>query len=305
VKASASAPGKVILFGEHFVVHGNPAIVSSISLRAAAVAETIPGKGVKLEHFEEENPAVLASRYVLEKLKKQQGVRLIISSEIPQSVGLGSSAAVSVAAAAATMKLLQGEIDSSLVLEAAHEGEKLIHYTPSGIDTSVATFGGAGIYTKDAGYRKLDLKLEYILIVNTGKPRRTGDLVRKVKVFREKNPERFEKILVEAGEIVLEALDCLKALDLERLGKLMNRNHELLRSIGVSSPELEEAVAACLRAGAYGAKLTGAGGGGCAIAIADYDEIDRVKQKLGERFSVVKARLMVDGVRAEPSINSP
>ena len=305
MKAAASAPGKVILFGEHFVVHGNPAIVSSISLRAKVEAEKIPEEHVKLEGFEEDNPAIVASRYVLGKLRRQHGLKLRIFSEIPQSVGLGSSAAVSVAAAAATMKLCLNEIDLPLVLEAAHEGEKIIHYTPSGIDTSVATFGGGGVYSRAEGYRRLDLKLEYVLIVNTGKLRRTGDLVRKVKAFQEKNPEKFRQILASAGGIVSEAIDHLKSLDLESLGKLMNKNQELLRTIGVSSPEIEEAVAACLDAGAYGAKLTGAGGGGCVIAVADYDKLDQMREKLEGKFSVVKARLMVEGVRAEPSISSP
>jgi len=300
LRASASAPGKVILFGEHFVVYGNPAIVSSIGLRAAVTAETASVEAVELESAEAENPAVIASRHILAKLGGERGIRLRISSEIPQNVGLGSSAAVSVAAAAATMMLLRGEMDLDLVLEAAQEGERVIHYTPSGIDTSVATFGGAGVYTRETGYRRLDLGLKHLLIVDTGGRRRTGDLVRRVRIFSEENPERFRALLEEAAGIVSEALDCLKSLDLERLGGLMNRNQELLRAIGVSSPEIEGAVEACLRAGAYGAKLTGAGGGGCVIAVTDYDNLDRVARALEGRFSVVKARLMVEGVRAEP-----
>ena len=305
-KAAASAPGKVILFGEHFVVHGTPAIVSSISLRAKVEASKISEEAVLLEGFGDENPAVIASKYILRKTGCRTGLSLRISSEIPQSVGLGSSAAVAVASAAAALMACSKALDSSLVLEAAHEGEKVVHYTPSGIDTSVATYGGAGVFSRDEGYTRVDFDLEYLLILNTGKLRRTGDLVRKVKEFADKNPNRFKEISEEASRIVQEALEALEKGDLPYLGKLMNRNQALLREIGVSSPELEDAISALLKAGAYGAKLTGAGGGGCAIAIADYASLDEIIHKLSvSGYSVIKARLVVEGVRAEPLSSPP
>lgn len=300
----ASAPGKAILFGEHFVVYGNPAIVSSINLRAKVAASRAQEVGVKLEDGSRENPAVRSASYILEKLGQGGGITLRISSEIPQSVGLGSSAAVAVASAAASLKLCLDELDLNLVLEAAHEGEKIIHYTPSGIDTSIATFGGAGIYTRSEGYRRLDLKLEEILIVNTGRQRRTGDLVKSVRDFREKDPKRFKELLEESKRIVEESIDHLKAHEIEPLGRLMTRNQELLRIIGVSSPEIELAVDACLKAGAYGAKLTGAGGGGCVIAVADYDKLDLLAKKLTTFPQVFRARLGVEGVRIEPQVGS-
>ena len=302
---TASAPGKVILFGEHFVVYGNPAIVSSIDLRARVTASSSREEGVTLEEWPQENPAVRSANYVLEKLRRKGGINLKISSEIPQSVGLGSSAAIAVASAAATLKLCSDKLDLKLILEAAHEGEKVIHYTPSGIDTSIATFGGAGTYTRSEGYRKLDFGLEEILIVNTGRQRRTGDLVRRVKEFREKDPKRFEELLEESKRIVEESVDRLKAHEIEPLGKLMIRNQELLRAIGVSAPEIEQAVDACMSAGAYGAKLTGAGGGGCVIAVADYDKLDLLVEKLSKYFQVFRARLRVEGVRIEPQAGNP
>ncbi|HDD43227.1 MAG: mevalonate kinase [Thaumarchaeota archaeon] len=300
MSVTASAPGKVILFGEHFVVYGNPAIVSSIDLRARVTASSSREEGVTLEGWPQENPAVRSASYILEKLRWKGGISLKTSSEIPQSVGLGSSAAIAVASAAAALKLCSDKLDLKLVLEAAHEGEKIIHYTPSGIDTSIAAFGGAGTYTRSEGYRELDFRLEEILIVNTGRQRRTGDLVRRVKEFREKDPKRFEELLEESKRIVEESVDHLKAHEVEPLGKLMIRNQELLRAIGVSAPEIERAVDACMSAGAYGAKLTGAGGGGCVIAVADYDKLDLLAEKLGKYFQVFRARLRVEGVRIEP-----
>ncbi len=300
MSATASAPGKVILFGEHFVVYGNPAIVSSISLRARSTAFKSFGDEVKLEDGSRDNPSVRSATYVLEKLGQSGGITLRISSEIPESVGLGSSASVAAASAAATLKLYSDRLDLPLILEAAHEGERIIHYTPSGIDTSVAVFGGAGTYTKLEGYRRLDLGLEELLVVNTGKKRRTGDLVRRVREFGEKNPERFESFLEESKRIVEAALDHLKSQNLEALGLLMRRNQELLKAVGVSSQEIDDVVEACLRLGAYGAKLTGAGGGGCVIAIADYDKLDSLVKELGRRFQVFKMRLGVEGVKIEP-----
>lgn len=296
----ASAPGKVILFGEHFVVHGNPAIVSAINLRAKVEVAEAEGDVISLEGFIGDNPATSTASYLVKKLGYDRGLGLRIFSQIPQSVGLGSSAAIAVASAAATLQLIIGEIDRRLLLEAAYEGEKVAHYMPSGIDTSVAAFGGAGTYTRSRGYEKVDMRLEELLVINTGKLRKTGDLVRRVREFGEKDPKRFGEIIDEAAGIVDEALRALRVPDLEFVGRLMNRNQELLRVIGVSSREIEEVIEECLRLGAYGAKLTGAGGGGCVIAIADEEQMEKIAEKLGERFSVMKLRLMAEGVTIEP-----
>ncbi|MEM4829184.1 MAG: mevalonate kinase [Nitrososphaerota archaeon] len=299
MRAAASAPGKVILFGEHFVVHGAPALVASIDLRAAAIVERAESGGVRLSDGSKDNPAVKAVEHVLRRLGASASLIIEIESRIPQSVGLGSSAALAASSSAAALHLLAGRLDLNLILESSHEGEKIIHYMPSGIDTSIATFGGIGVYARSSGYKKLDIALEEILVVNTGMRRRTGDMVLRVRGFAEREPERFKQLLDEAGRIIEEGLDALRSRDLERLGMLMSRNQELLRVVGVSSPELEEAIAMCLDAGAYGAKLTGAGGGGCVIAAADPDKMDEIISRISGRFEVFRVRLGVEGVRVE------
>jgi len=298
MKARASAPGKVILFGEHFVVYDKPAIVSAIGLRAYVEAMK-SDRGIILDGWSGENPAVKASAYVIDQLGYSGGLNLRIRSSIPQSVGLGSSASVSVASAAATCLLLKGELDLELIRRAAHLGESLVHYRPSGIDTTIATYGGGGIYTRSEGFRGMSLNLDEILIINTGKARRTGDLVKRVKEFRDAHGEEFEKILEDAEGIIWEAVDALKARDLELIGRLMLRNQELLRRVGVSSKEIEDIIELCMRFGALGAKLTGAGGGGCVIAVAEDEKIPQLMEALGRRFEVMRCELMAEGVRED------
>jgi len=299
MRCSASAPGKIILFGEHFVVYNKPAIVTAIGLRARVDAEKIEEREVKLRRGRRDNPAVRAAEYLIERIGGENGVLLDISSEIPPSVGLGSSASISVASAAATALLLTGELNLELILEAAVEGERRVHYNPSGIDTAIATYGGGGVYRRSRGFRKLEIGLEKILVIDTGRERRTGEMVRRVKFFADKNPDRFEALLQEAENLVEEAEDALIEGDVKKTGLLMNRNQELLREVGVSSPEIEEAVSLSLKAGAYGAKLTGGGGGGCVIAVAEEDSLGLVASKISERFRVFVPELMVEGVRVE------
>ena len=298
MKACASAPGKVILFGEHFVVYDKPALVSAIGLRAYAEVER-SGRGIILDGWTGENPAIRASAYIAEELEYSGGINLRIWSSIPQSVGLGSSASVSVASAAATSLLLKGELDLELIMRAAHIGESLVHYRPSGIDTTIATYGGGGIYTRSKGFKSMDFNMDEILIINTGKARRTGDLVKKVKEFKDAHGEEFKKILEDAEQIIWEAVDALKARDVESIGKLMLRNQELLRKVGVSSKEIEDVIELCMKSGAFGAKLTGAGGGGCVIAVAEEGKINLLMENLGKSFEVMRCELMAKGVRED------
>ena len=298
MKACASAPGKVILFGEHFVVYDKPALVSAIGLRAYAEVGR-SDRGIILDGWTGENPAIRASAYIAEELEYPGGINLRIWSSIPQSVGLGSSASVSVASAAATSLLLKGELDLELIMRAAHIGESLVHYRPSGIDTTIATYGGGGIYTRSKGFKSMDFNLDEILIINTGKARRTGDLVKKVKEFKDAHGEEFEKILEDAEQIIWEAVDALRARDVESIGKLMLRNQELLRKVGVSSKEIEDVIELCMKSGAFGAKLTGAGGGGCVIAVAEEGKINLLMENLGKSFEVMRCELMAKGVRED------
>jgi len=299
-KAATSAPGKVILFGEHFVVYDKPAIVSAIHLRARVEAWIHDHPGVWVGNRRLLNhPASRAMEYVFEKTGNTLGVRLKISSGIPSSVGLGSSASISVASAGTASLITLGRIDKELVRIAAIEGEKIVHFNPSGIDTSIALYGGGGLYTRSRGFTPIVIPLKKILIIDTGKTRRTGEMVKRVREFMEKNKERFNDILGREEELIGEVIDAFRGLDLERLGRLMLENQNLLREVGVSSLEIEEAVKLALNAGAYGAKLTGAGGGGCVICLAEEDKIQEISKIISRRFKVYLAGLSAEGLREE------
>ncbi|MCS7125435.1 MAG: mevalonate kinase [Aigarchaeota archaeon] len=299
-KAAASAPGKVILFGEHFVVYDNPAIVSAINLRARVEVSTYDRRGVWLRDRKVVNhPAVRAAEYIIQNKGFSKGLNINIFSDIPPKVGLGSSASVSIASAAAASLIIQGRIDRELIAAAGFEGERIVHHNPSGIDTCIALNGGVGIYRRSKGFTKIHIPLETILIIDTGRMRNTGEMVKKVREYMENNRERFNEILVDAEELVNIVLDMFKNGDLEGVGKLMLRNQALLREVGVSSDEIEEAVRLALKSGAYGAKLTGAGGGGCVICLVDEDKIERVYLNISNRFKVYTVRLSAEGVKEE------
>lgn len=299
-KAASSAPGKVILFGEHFVVYDKPAIVSAINLRARVEAWRYEKPGVWIGYrMLVDHPSTRAVEYVLEKTGFMSGIKLKILSKIPASVGLGSSASVSVASAASASLISLGRIERELVEKAALEGEKIVHVNPSGIDTTIALRGGSGIYRRSRGFSSIDIPLKKILIIDTGKTRRTGEMVNRVREFSEKNKDRFSEILSREEELINEVLDAFKSLDFEKIGELMLVNQSLLREVGVSSNEIEEAIKLALDAGAYGAKLTGAGGGGCVICLVDEDKFEKVSKSISNKFKVYLTELSAEGLREE------
>ncbi|MBS7632692.1 mevalonate kinase [Candidatus Bathyarchaeota archaeon] len=324
---TASAPAKVILFGEHFVVYGEPAIVLAIDKRVYAKAEKRVDKILHLNSAnlaleatiengvfttEKGNPKEAKLRFepvktavakVLAKHGAAVGIDLEISSEVPVGAGLGSSAAVIASTTAAVSTLLNVNISREDIFRITFEAEKIVHGTPSGVDPAIATFGGTLLFQMDTGFRPLDIKSEISLVIgNTGVERSTRVQVEKVRAVKEKYPQVVEPMLRSAREIVLRAVEALKKDDLETVGELMNINHSLLRGVGVSDDSLEWLINAATKAGALGAKLTGAGGGGCMIALSRKDKLEQVTEAIqragGNPFI---ARKTDEGVRIEQS----
>ena len=167
-----------------------------------------------------------------------------------------------------------------------------MHGTPSGIDPAISTFGGTLLFQMDTGFKPLDVKMDIPLIIgDTGVERSTRVQVEKVRDINERYPRVVEPIMRAAREIVLKAIESLKENSLETLGDLMNINHALLYGVGVSDESLEWLINAARKAGALGAKLTGAGGGGCMIALAKNERIPQVVeaiQRAGGRPFIAK-----------------
>lgn len=305
----ARAPAKVILFGEHWVVHGGRALASAIGLYSSVYAEPLR-EGVIVESrnlgvMED----VLKSCRVFCNLKRSfeyiaNGVmwpaRIVVNSEIPVGAGLGSSAAVAVSASAAYACVGGRDVTPELVSNAAYESEKLVHGTPSGVDNTVSAFGGFLLYRRGEGFKAIhvgSLNDVTLLVIDTGVIRSTAKAVSLFSSRLKRLNSIGQDLLRLAEGIVEEALRAVRKGDAVMLGELMDVAHGLLNAMGVSHIELEKAVHAARANGALGAKLTGAGMGGSAIALVEKERAAAVAENLRRLgFRVYSGALGVRGV---------
>jgi len=298
----AVSPAKVILFGEHFVVSGNPALSMSVDLPTVVTAEKQPGDCISVEseglhvsasfsHTGEKitssgsnaervlRPVYEAANYTLRELgMASESLRITVKSTVPIGMGLGSSAATAVGTVSALTTLLNKSWSKERVFEAAYSMERLVHGHPSGVDQATVTYGGLLRYRQGKLDRSITTATPPPLIIgSTGKPRSTGAFVGKVTRLRQNRPGEYAKLASQALAICDKAEGAIQDGNLSVLGSLMNQNQTLLESVGVSCPELERLITAAISAGAFGAKLTGGGGGGCMIALADTTRSNQVE----------------------------
>ncbi len=300
----ATAPGKAILFGEHSVVYRGPAVVLAIDRRARVVAEKrgddriffdaldlgfsgyfegetyVPVQG-EIQQGRRLQALLVSTRCTMEHLDLKSGLNLTVRSRIPIAAGLGSSAAICVATVAAVGELLGGGLSMEEVCDLAFEGEKVVHGTPSGVDNNISTYGGILRYERGKGIDRFELDSNLPFVIGNSRRRRsTRRLVSRVRALRERTPEIVEQVIEAMVQVSESGLAALKDVNLHRLGDLMNVNHGLLVSLGVSIAKLDLMVHASRVAGAYGAKLTGAGGGGCMIALSDISNLENVSRAI-------------------------
>jgi mevalonate kinase len=214
------------------------------------------------------------------------GLNLKVRSMIPIAVGLGSSAAICVATVSSVECLFDAGLKLDEISQLAFEGETIIHGKPSGVDNNVSTYGGIMSYNRENGItrHRLDQHIPFI-IGNTKKKRSTKKMVENVAALKKRNPVEMDEIFNVMGLIAESGLEALKKGNIQRIGDLMDLNHGFLSAIGVSTMKLEILCHTSRNNGALGAKLTGAGGGGCMIALSEEAYIPDIERAIRRRKS--------------------
>ncbi len=295
--------GKVILFNEHFVVYGIPAIASAIDKKTVAEVKKCKGEEFIIHDNREATPGYKEEKIEQQKesiirMKKAIGIKdcieIWLSGDLKAASGVGASAASCVAIARAISDEFGLGLNDEKINEIAFEGEKAYHGNPSGIDNTCATFGGLVWFEKGKGIDRLRIgKPIEIVMGDTGIVANTKKAVEGVKRRREKYKEKYDEIFNYAKEIVYEAKKALMEMNLKRVGELMNKNHDLLKQIEVSCKELDELVNIALENGAYGAKMTGGGLGGYMVALTPGKELQEKVAKAikKEGFYALKTKI--------------
>lgn len=295
MKARAWAPGKVIILGEHFVVHDSYAIAAAIDRGITATAE--PSDGIEiLSGVRGTRPIRLAVRELLKRVG-EKGVRVRLKSNLPTGAGLGSSSASAVASLKAVSELY-GYDDEKGLWELAMGSERMVHRNPSGIDVNVSLNGGVLLYRVGEGSKRLKPKgaLE-LVVIYSGVRKRTAEMIKRFSVMKEWAPRYFEALVSSCSDIVLSARKYVERCDYRSLAIYMNVFHALLSRMGVSSRALDKVVELALKEGALGAKLTGGGGGGSVVAVSEDAEglVERVRR---HGYIAFKVDLPIGGVRS-------
>ncbi|MFH1978451.1 MAG: mevalonate kinase [Candidatus Aenigmatarchaeota archaeon] len=300
--------GKVILFGEHFVVHGVPSIASAINSKTTAIAIKKEGSGFELEDKRPEIPGYKKEKFeqqadsnnkILQKVGinvEETGLKIVLGGDLVAASGVGSSAASCAAIARALSEEFNLNLDDEKINEIAYEGEKGYHGTPSGIDNTAATYGSLIWFVKGTPPVMDRIKTEKPMLIvmgNTGIVANTKAAVAGVAERKEKNPEKYNQIFDQAKALVQEARTALEEGDSQKVGKLMDDNHKLLQDIGVSSPELDMLVALAKENGAIGAKMTGGGLGGYMVALVPDEETqEKISSIMEEKgFKTIKTSI--------------
>jgi len=299
---------KIILFGDHFAVYGIPVI-------AAAIDKYVEIKAEKIN----ENDIIFDDKIFHERISKKNNpnhinnklfdamfsdlnlnrVKFTISGTAIPKAGMGYSAAFNVALARAVSGYLKLNWSNQEINKISYKGECVSHGTSSGIDNACATYKSLLWFEKKLEKKEdkivpLKIKTELVLVLGDSKiAHNTKKIISSVKRRAKKDSDKFGKILAEANEIVLEAKKSLEEKDLEKIGFLMNKNHKLLKQIGVSCPELEKLIDIVLANKALGAKITGAGDGGLIVALCENEKRQELLAKEIEKegFGAIKIKL--------------
>ncbi len=314
---TASAPGKIILFGEHAVVYGHPALAvpvtqvqatadvttdlatdaeankpikkdlgeknwhSRIFIEAPDIGLFFPLEALLLDQTPHPLAAVIINVFQFLGITSHPALKIRVTSTIPIASGLGSGAAVSVAMIRALSAHFGHTLDNEQINALAYETEKLHHGTPSGIDNTVITYARPVYFVKGKPIETLRVGRPFTIVIgNTGIRAPTKESVGDVRKLWEMDKKRWEKVFAKVGTIAQQARKAIESGKSDGLGMLMDENHTLLQELAVSSPELDRLVSMARAAGADGAKLSGGGRGGNMIALVKPERAELVASAL-------------------------
>ena len=311
MKSIASAPAKIILFGEHFVVHGTKAILAAIDKRVTVTSSFTDDKTIKinsklgmyetsdLSSYEEVKsefrPFIYLANKILGSNQNVGGLEITINSDIPVGVGLGSSSACCVAATASISGLFN-KLSREEIINLAIEAEKTIFADTSGADPTVCTYGGIIEYPS---IEKIDNTFDLNLVIaNSMIPHSTKRSVERVSKFKENNEARFSQLCELETKLIDGIILDMKNNDTIALGLKMSANQKYLEEIQVSNDTLRDMISS-LKEISLGVKITGAGDGGCIIALVSDENMDKVPALLGNDKECFSAKIDDYGVRSK------
>ncbi len=325
-KVKASAPGKLMLFGEHSVVFGHPCLVTAVDLRLSVTVEENDEHFFSLEapdlalfdyhksrqELGQGNLLKAASfletclSFFLQRHPQEHGVKVLSKNEFTSSYGLGSSSASTVALAKALGEFYGVRLDNEELFDLCYQVVLSVQGVASGFDIAAAIWGGTLYYVTPKAPAKqpsvLPLAIDELPLVvgYTGIKADTATLIRKVQAAYSENQQQIASIFEQISNLVEQARSALTASDFAKVGELMTANQNLLRQLQVSSSELENLIVASLAAGALGAKLSGAGGGDCMLAVAKPAQSAAVAQAIASvSGKIIEVKTNAEGVRLE------
>ena len=329
-KITVSAPGKLMLLGEHAVVYNHPCLVTAVDQRMRATVELIDepfleinAPDVKVENYKKlikeigqgdipkgakfVEVAVANLLKIPEILKRVQndrekkGLRITTKSEFSSQFGFGSSSASTVCTVRAISELLKLKLSNKEIFDLSYKTVLDIQGKGSGFDVAAAVFGGT-LYFVTGGkiIKQLNIKSLSPIVGYSGIKADTVTLMNKVKESFANKQERLGEIYNDVEKLVNQAKEVLVAGDLKTFGDWMNKNQEYLKELGVSIEKLDNMINGALKAGAYGAKLSGAGGGDCMIVVASEEKRKSVENAIvSAGGQIIDVATNAQGVRIE------
>ncbi|WP_371802833.1 mevalonate kinase [Candidatus Lokiarchaeum ossiferum] len=315
----AKAPGKCILFGEHAVVHNYPALAVAINLFSECKISSHKYNKIILnlrdyeycKEFESLDnmrkninekwvQIPIGLQYISEKYgieEKRFRIRIEISSQIWPGSGLGSSASIAVALCSALSHYFNLGLDKANISHCALKCEQITHGNPSGIDNSICSYGGAILY-HDSQIERVPIENFPILLIYSGEPHETIQAIRQVSNLIKKNPESTNIIFNEIGKITKRGLNALNSNNFSMLQQVLHQNQVQLQKLKLSTPNIDKILKIASNEEIQGIKITGAGSGGCLIAIDSSENLTKLSKKLKENsFTSILTSINYSGVQ--------